>query len=73
MGLSLGGAKEVPRDFRPLAQRAQEAGWEVEQLGNNHFRWRSPTGEWVYMSATPSDWRAPRKLRAALRRAGLCC
>jgi hypothetical protein len=64
---------KIPRDFRPLARSAHEAGWTVEQLGNGHFRWRSPEGQWVYMSASPSDRQAPRKLRAALRRAGLFC
>jgi hypothetical protein len=33
----------------------------VEQLGNNHFRWSSPSGEWVYVSASPSDRRAQRR------------
>ena len=64
---------KIPRDFRPLAERAQEAGWKVELLGNNHFRWRSPTGEWVYMSGSPSDRRARWKVRAAMRRAGPAC
>jgi hypothetical protein len=61
-------AMKIPRAFRPLAYLAHEAGWTVEQLGSGQFRWCSPTAEWVYMSASPSDRLAPRKLRAALRR-----
>ena len=64
---------KIPRDFRPLARLAHEAGWTLELLGNGHYRWQLPTGEWVYMSASPSNRRAPHKLRAALRRAALYC
>ena len=64
---------KAARDFKPLVHQAQEAGWHLEMLGNGHMRLVAPGGQWVYMSASPSDWRAPRKLRAALRRAGLFC
>jgi hypothetical protein len=63
----------IPRDFRALAAQARGAGWTISSLGNQHLVWRSPQGGWVYSSSSPSDWRAPHKLRAALRRAGLPC
>jgi hypothetical protein len=62
---------KVPREFRGLADEARAAGWHIQPLGGGHLIWRAPTGAWVYSSSSPSDWRAPRKLRAALRRAGL--
>ena len=71
--MSAGQRLRIPREFRGLARLAHEAGWTVEQLGSGQFRWYSPTAEWVYMSASPSDRRAPYKLRAALYRAGLFC
>jgi hypothetical protein len=61
----------IPRDFRTLAHEARQAGWHISPLRGGHMIWRAPSGAWVYSSSTPSDWRAPRKLRTDLRRHGL--
>jgi hypothetical protein len=64
-------AMKIPRDVRPLAQRARTQGWHVCACSGGHIRWSSPAGGFVISSATPSDRRAPRNLRRALRRHGL--
>jgi hypothetical protein len=64
-------AMKIPRDVRPLAQRARAQGWHVCACSGGHIRWSSPAGGFVISSATPSDRRAPRNLRRALRRHGL--
>jgi hypothetical protein len=65
--------RRIPRAFRTLAHEARAAGWHIHPLRGGHMIWRAPGGAQVYSSSSPSDWRAPRKLRAALRRAGLFC
>jgi hypothetical protein len=63
--------QKIPRDFRVLAKRARAAGWTITALGSGHLRWRSPSGQVVTSSESPSDRRAYHTLRCALRRAGL--
>lgn len=62
----------IPRDMCPLAERARAQGWPVAWCPGGHLRWSSPAGALVYSSGSPSDWRAVHKLRADLRRHGLC-
>jgi hypothetical protein len=62
---------KIPRDQRALARHARGQGWQLDLRGSGHVAWRSPSGAVLITSATPSDWRVLRKLRAALRRHGL--
>jgi len=61
----------VPRPWRRLAAHAIAAGWTIRPTRRGHLLWTAPTGARVITSSTPSDPRAVRNHRAALRRAGL--
>lgn len=61
----------VPKDFRPLAKAARKQGWTLATRGSGHISWTAPSGFVHYSESTPSDVRAVRNLRAALRRGGL--
>lgn len=47
----------------------KRTGWEVRLGGKGHYKCVSPAGFKMTMAATPSDWRAPRKIRRDIRRA----
>lgn len=60
------------KDLRKLMRHAMRHGWRLELRRNNHMMWVPPNGAEVYFtSMTPSDWRAVRNARAALRARGL--
>ncbi len=61
----------IPRLWRDLARHAQTAGWTIRRTRNSHLVWTSPAGARLVTSCSPSDRRAVRNHRAALRRAGL--
>ena len=50
---------------------AKQAGWEVGTTKKGHIRFVAPDGTIVIHSSTPSDHRAWKNLRGALRRSGL--
>ena len=59
-------------DFRKLLKTALRlVGWSAERRNNNHLKLVAPDGDFHWVSATPSDWRASRNLRAWLRRKGV--
>jgi hypothetical protein len=62
--------RSIPRDFRPLYEKAVEAGWRVFIGKSSHLHWKSPEGKTVSTSLSPSGF-AAKKVRADLRRAGL--
>jgi hypothetical protein len=46
------------------------AGWRVGGMtGTGHYKLMGPRGEIIYCASSPSDRRAPKKVRAQLRRA----
>lgn len=48
---------------------AKDLGYEVYRRRNSHLQFRhTMTGESVFASGTPSDWRAEKNVRAKLRR-----
>ena len=61
----------VHRLFRPLAEKAVEAGWSLRKTKNNHIQWLGPEGARVYSASTPSDYRAVLNIRSELRKRGL--
>ena len=63
----------IPRDLRRLVKTAIRCGWRLSVTGSGHLRLTSPRGAVVYFGASPSDWRAPRNVRAQLRREGVPC
>lgn len=66
-------ATDYQRTLDCYAACARAQGWRVEPLRGGHVRFLPPrgTGRIVVASATASDHRAVRNLRADLRRAGL--
>lgn len=61
-------------ELKQLIERAKASGWTVSRSKHNsHWRFLSPDTNVspIYTSATPSDWRAVRNLRARLKRGGL--
>ena len=62
---------KIHPDFKKLQEVAKEQGWTILRRTNTHLAWVSPTGEKVYSSATPSDWRAVLNLKRDLKRYGL--
>jgi hypothetical protein len=59
------------KDCELLLRRARRAGFTVERTGSQHWRITAPSGATTTAAATPSDRRAPLKLRRDLRRIGL--
>lgn len=62
-------------ELKQLIERAEACGWTVSRSRHSsHWKFLSPDRNVspIYTSATPSDWRAVRNLRARLRRGGLC-
>lgn len=60
----------MKKDFAELVRLAEKQGWTWERRGG-HQALRSPAGEAVWMSTSPSDRRGLRNVRAQLRRRGL--
>ena len=61
----------LKKELKRLRRMAERAGWNVDRTKKNHLRWRSPTGEMVITSSTPSDSRAIHSIKRDLRRAGM--
>lgn len=60
----------VKKDQQQLQREYEARGWTIERTGNNHLRWKPPGGgQPIFSSATPSEWRSLKNLRARLRRA----
>lgn len=62
---------KIHKELQPLAQRAKQHGWRVEQCNGGHIRFVRPDGGTFFTSATPSDVRAVRNFEATLHREGL--
>lgn len=64
----------VRREMRALVAKAEKAGWRVEAAGaGTHIMLFPPDPEIPLVKAyiNTTEWRAPKNLRAQLRRAGL--
>jgi predicted RNA binding protein YcfA (HicA-like mRNA interferase family) len=61
----------IPKDLRPTARRARQAGWTVTNTRGGHLAWKPPAGRTVYSPSTPSDSRSIANVIGKLRRAGL--
>ncbi|AQU86209.1 hypothetical protein B0W47_00640 [Komagataeibacter nataicola] len=57
------------RLHRKLQREMADRGWSAIAItGSGHIRWQHSNGALYFSSATPSDWRAARKMRADMRR-----
>ena len=54
------------REYRELAEIAEEQGWTVEMTRSGHVRWMAPSGFIYFSASTPSDHRAYLNLRSDL-------
>lgn len=61
----------VRKDLRPLLRAANEQGWVVTRLTNNHLRWASPEGRVVHSSKNLNTPHVLHIIRRDLMRAGL--
>lgn len=58
-------------DVKKVVRRLRRAGYAVSTGGSGHFQVRDAAGRLLMtMAATPSDWRAMRKIRSDARRLG---
>ena len=67
----MSGKVHVDKDHRKLLKKARAKGWKVTRTRNNHIKWKSPKGEVVIHSGSPSDHNADKNFVAQLRNAGL--
>lgn len=59
------------KDIRGLIRIAQEQGWEIRKLANNHLRWVPPKGPFVHSSSNVNTAFALTKIKHDLIKAGL--
>jgi hypothetical protein len=60
------------KDLRPLVKQLKRGGYDVRQTKGNHWGVYAASGQLlVVFSATASDHRAVRNLRADLKRRGI--
>lgn len=64
---------DIPRDQRRYYDAAITAGWTITMSrGSSHTQWLSPDGATIiHASASPSDHRTTKNVRAQLRQAGV--
>lgn len=58
----------IPEMFRDLIDEAKAAGFTVHTTGKGHLVLRREGSTPIFMSSSPSDWRAAKKARAVFRR-----
>lgn len=58
----------VPEMFRELIDEAKASGWAMGTTGKGHIVLRKEGFKPIFMSSSPSDWRAAKKARAVFRR-----
>jgi hypothetical protein len=58
-------------EYRELLKKAERQGWAVQSTRKSHIKLIGPTGQLVFASGTPSDWRSFLNFRAHLKREGL--
>ena len=61
------------KDMQSLLRECERQGAEVTHTNGGHWRVRSPHGQLVFVSDSPSDQRAIRGARSDLRKAGINC
>jgi len=60
------------KEIKQLMMQAIKQGWNVKVRNSGHMVWTSPNPKVgpIFSSQTPSDWRAIKKIKSQLRRAG---
>jgi hypothetical protein len=58
-------------EVEQMVTYAISQGWTVTRTKSYHLKWRSPAGQLVVTSSTPSDRRAITAMKVWLRRYGL--
>lgn len=63
------------KELKDVVRLAEQQGWIVKQLTNNHWRFTPPEKNkpTVVTSSTPSDWRTVYNFMARMRRSGFRC
>lgn len=59
------------KELNNLLNLAVTQGWWVERSNNNHYKVYPPNGNIVFISSTPSDYRAIKNIERDLRANGL--
>ena len=58
------------KELKQLMEDGKRKGWIIEKTNGGHYRWvNRRTGAFFFASATPSDWRAMKNIRAKMNRA----
>jgi len=59
------------KELDGIIRRARKQGWTVDhRRRSGHLVFRNPGGDSYFTGASPSDWRAARKLEADLAKLG---
>ncbi len=56
-------------DYKALRREYEGYGWQFTKTNGNHIKGMGPRGELVFLSLTPSDYRALKEMRANMQRA----
>ena len=62
---------DLHRDYRGLAELAEDQGWTIMKTNGNHVKFQPPKGQGIITASTPSDHRAVANFKSHLRKAGL--
>lgn len=61
----------MKKDMDHIIQCAKDAGCVVSKTKGGHWRIVTPDGVLIFLSSTPSDWRATKNAVALLGRYGI--
>jgi len=61
----------MTKEIKLLFQLAVDQGWRVEQRSTGHYKLIAPNNNVVFVSKTPSDYRALKNIERDLRANGL--
>ena len=59
------------REVAELLQKCRDAGCQISRGKSGHYRIKTPSGQFIFMSSTPGDHRAILNARSVLRRYGI--
>lgn len=58
------------KDITKLIREAKKQQWVIIKTKSNHIKWKSPKGQTVFSSCTPSDPKAIQNILDDLKRKG---
>jgi predicted RNA binding protein YcfA (HicA-like mRNA interferase family) len=62
--------KSNSKEINQMIKNAEKRGWVVIKTKRGHLKWRSPSGNLVFSSSTPSDRKAAKNIAEDLVRYG---